>query len=335
MKQKKRFQMKSKLLPLFLGCSLGFQVLAPLTTVHAVAPTDGAFPASSRPLEKAILNYQPSIDSNQDGYISIPEANAYTGVVGEWRYSTNSFTYPDTDLSTLDGIEHFINAKELSIGDQYLYGDIPDAISHLTNLERLYIDGPGLKGAIPDSIGNLKNLNYLVVIFTNISGDIPDSVFTLKKLETLSFASPNLTGDIASYIDKAGQLPNLSALYLSSEKITGKLPDSIKNLKAIKALHLIGKFTGTIPDSIGNLTTLTELSLNGEGLTGPIPDSIGNLTNMVELSLSGNQLTGGVPDSIGNMTKLEYLNLAENKLTKIPDSFANCSALWTAGFQFN
>lgn len=73
--------------------------------------------------------------------------------------------------------------------------------------------------------------------------------------------------------------------------------------------------TGTIPDEIGNLEALWTLNVPYNQLTGEIPASIGKLTNLWSLHLYRNQLTGSIPPELGNMKQLAYCYLDDNQLT--------------------
>ena len=94
-------------------------------------------------------------------------------------------------------------------------------------------------------------------------------------------------------------MTSLTDLILTSNQLTGSIPDSIGDLTSLRVLALNkNQITGSIPESIGNLGSLKSFYLMDNQLTGKIPDSIGNLTNLVQLYLSNNQLSGSIPDSL-------------------------------------
>ena len=56
--------------------------------------------------------------------------------------------------------------------------------------------------------------------------------------------------------------------------------------------------TGTLPDSLSLLTAVTSIDMSVNGLTGQLPSTLGALTAMQFLSLAGNSLSGTVPSEI-------------------------------------
>ncbi|XP_021719098.1 probable leucine-rich repeat receptor-like protein kinase At5g49770 [Chenopodium quinoa] len=138
-----------------------------------------------------------------------------------------------------------------------------------------------------------------------------------------------LTGDIAS-------LSALRILDLSyNKRLTGPLPSSIGQLKALTNLILLGcGFNGRIPDSVGSLEQLVYLSLNENKFTGKIPASIGNLKHLYWLDLADNQLTGGIPVSNGStpgldlLVKTKHFHFGMNRLSgTIPAKLFNSSMI--------
>ncbi|MGE5342020.1 MAG: fibronectin type III domain-containing protein [Candidatus Omnitrophota bacterium] len=99
---------------------------------------------------------------------------------------------------------------------------------------------------------------------------------------------------------------NLSNLDLSSNDLTGPIPQWIGKLKNLKKLNLRNnRFTGKIASWIGELKNLEELSLEGNMLEGSIPKELGDLPNLKVLLLGSNKLVGEIPDSLLNLKRLE------------------------------
>jgi len=133
----------------------------------------------------------------------------------------------------------------------------------------------------------------------------------------------------------------VKTLYLTTNYLTGTIPEEIGNLTYLEGFGLGANFlTGEIPNSIGNLIHLTRIYLHDDGsfhddgtpgnnnLTGSIPPSIGNLINLEEIMLQHNSLSGEIPDSIEYLTSLTKLFLYKNKLSgNIPTGICNLTSL--------
>ncbi|PON35353.1 LRR domain containing protein [Trema orientale] len=146
--------------------------------------------------------------------------------------------------------------------------------------------------------------------------------------------------------DLTGFLPNfhsgskLKSLSLYSTGFSGRLPDSIGNLRSLNELDIWEtNFSGTIPSSVGNLSQLVHLDLEGENLYGQIPSTLGNLSQLQYLWLSGNNLNGQLPSTLKNLAKLTYLQLEDTGLTgELPFWLGNLRKLQTlyiGGNRFN
>ncbi|GJP53834.1 hypothetical protein CLOM_g12964, partial [Closterium sp. NIES-68] len=116
---------------------------------------------------------------------------------------------------------------------------------------------------------------------------------------------------------------------LSSNALSGSLPDSLSTLTALTWLDMrYNSLSGSIPAGLVNLVSLEYINLWGNRLNGPIPNGIGNLTRMVTLYLPSNSLIGSIPDSITKLTRLESLDLWSNHLTgSIPAGIGNLVSL--------
>ena len=128
------------------------------------------------------------------------------------------------------------------------------------------------------------------------------------------------------YTDYQGRVMSID---LSSNNLTGSLPDEIGNLEVLWTLNLYNnELTGEIPVSIGKLTELRNLDLSQNQLTGGLPSELGNMQNLVYSYLSNNQLTGTVPESLGRLTSLEYMNFGKNMLSGDLPQAVTSSSWW-------
>ena len=251
----------------------------------------------------------------------------------QWRFQ-------ERNISSIEGIEHFINLMDLDFDSNQL-STIPDSIGSLTKLTDLSLVHNELVN-LPDSIGNLTNLAYLALDYNRLE-TLPDSIGNLTKLFTLRLdfnqllrvpdSIGNLTdlyflglshNQLVSLPDSIGNLNSLSALLLSSNQLL-MLPDSIGDLTNLTNLQLTNNQLSILPTSVDQLSMLTELYLSSNKFS-IIPESILNLTNLMYLYLQNNEISE-IPENIGNLTKLRFFDVSTNQLSTLPDSVGNLTNL--------
>ncbi len=149
----------------------------------------------------------------------------------------------------------------------------------------------------------------------------------LPFLQQLVLSSNELTGNIPDF-----PLPLLWKLDLSDNPLSGQIPDFLY-LERLKSLH-VGEdhLVGEIPD-FSHLSKLEELWVDMNQLNGPIPD-FSNLPKLRTFEALYNEFDGDVPD-FSNLGDLTYLGLEYNQLSgSIPD-FHNLSNLQTLNLAHN
>jgi hypothetical protein len=91
-------------------------------------------------------------------------------------------------------------------------------------------------------------------------------------------------------------IPLVYSIDLSSNNLSGEIPDNITRLLRLVNLNLsMNHLTGRIPEKIGNLHMLESLDLSRNEIAGPIPESLSSLTFLNHLNLSFNNLSGEIP----------------------------------------
>lgn len=89
----------------------------------------------------------------------------------------------------------------------------------------------------------------------------------------------------------------------------GEIPSAIQQLSELIELDLSSnQLTGSIPDLSTN-TRMSYLDLSSNQLSGTIPDNVGSLVNLRFLSLSFNLLEGTLPSSLSRLQKLDEIQL--------------------------
>lgn len=107
---------------------------------------------------------------------------------------------------------------------------------------------------------------------------------------------------------------NLTFLELSSNSLSGELPNCWKHLENLVILDLSNNaFSGKIPTTIGSLVSIETLKLSKNNFVGELPSSLKNCTNLKVFDIAENNITGVIPESIGvSLSKLAILILRSN-----------------------
>ncbi|XP_060667761.1 receptor-like protein 34 isoform X2 [Ziziphus jujuba] len=163
---------------------------------------------------------------------------------------------------------------------------------------------------VPQSMANLSSLTHLSVRNCYLYGEFPQNIFQLPNIQSI---------DLSHNIDLTGSLPefnsssHLKSLLILRTSFSGKLPDSIGNLKSLNVLHLkVSSFSGTVPSSLWNLSELVDVDLFHNHFTGQLPSTLGKLAKLTSLKLDDNEFSGQIPSSLGNLTKLTHFSIYYN-----------------------
>ena len=289
----------------------------------------------------------------------------YSQIPPSIRYLSN-LTYLDLSMSYFSGQippEIFELSKlvylDLSFNPLKLQKpSLKSLVENLTGLERLYLSEVDISFPVPHILANLSSLTNLDLGGCGLCGEFPTQIFKLPNLQFLFVGNnPNLIG----YLPEFHTHSPFQSLILTNTSFSGKLPDSIGNLKSLYELDIDAcSFSGLIPTSLGNLTNLIRLHLSTNNFRGQIPFSLANLTQLSDLDLSNNafspqtltwlgkqtkltslnlkavNLYGVIPSSLKNMTQLAGLSLASNNLTgQIPAWLGNLTHLTALYLDYN
>ncbi|MFS7916237.1 putative non-specific serine/threonine protein kinase [Helianthus anomalus] len=172
-------------------------------------------------------------------------------------------------------------------------GTIPSHLCRLVYLQILDLSMNKLQGAIPSCLGNLTSM---VQDIGGLRGNQINVHF--------------VNGSTGQYVDR------------SMIKWQGSLREFGRTLGLVKVINLSSNnLTGKIPDKLTDLHKLIALDLSMNALVGEIPSKIGEMKELLILDLSRNNLRGGLPSSMSQMTLLNYLDVSYNSLSgKIPSS---------------
>ncbi|KAB1670551.1 hypothetical protein ES319_1Z157000v1 [Gossypium barbadense] len=194
----------------------------------------------------------------------------------------------------------------------------------LSNLRVLSLSNCGLKGPLCSSLSRLSFLSKLILDWNPISYLPPNFLEISSRLVSLSLRNCNLNGQFPTGILL---LPQIQSVDISlNDQLMGQLPEFPAN-NALQSLSLFyTNFSGKLPQSIGNLKFLTNLKLFSCNFFGPIPSSIANLSHLVNLDLRSNKLSGSIHSSLFTLPSLKILYLGENQLVGKIDEFPYASS---------
>uniref|UniRef100_A0A0D9XT88 Leucine-rich repeat-containing N-terminal plant-type domain-containing protein n=1 Tax=Leersia perrieri TaxID=77586 RepID=A0A0D9XT88_9ORYZ len=195
--------------------------------------------------------------------------------------------------------------KVMDLSRNKFTGILPIWLEDLRELQFLRLSYNMFSGTIPPNIGNLRNLNVLDIAGNSFSGGLPLSLINLTGMTTNCTVKQaiNLSQGYLLVVTKHqeryykyGSLPTETSIDLSSNKLTGVIPEEIVSLDALKNLNLSCNYlSGKIPENLGIIKSLESIDLSRNKLSGEIPSSISNLTALSYLDLSYNNLTGVIP----------------------------------------
>ncbi|KAM3393993.1 hypothetical protein P3S68_002994 [Capsicum galapagoense] len=238
---------------------------------------------------------------------------------------TDSIPSSFSNMSTLEILYLDFNSIE---------GQIPKVIGNLINLRELSLYGNNLIGSIPPSISNASRLKTLEISDNSLQGNIPEGIGNLHNMKVLSIQANQLTGNsLSGYLlnGLCNGLPILKGLYLSYNKLHGRMPTSLSNCSQLQILSSsYNDLTGEIPKVISNLIELEVIILENNRFSGPLQMEIFNISGLRKIDLSFNNLSGSLPPNmcsiLPNIEKL-YLASLTNLVGTIPNSISNCSKL--------
>ncbi|XP_078169615.1 receptor-like protein 49 [Carex rostrata] len=265
------------------------------------------------------------IIGNPDTQFLSLRGNKFSGILSHHINRSCALVILDLNNNNLEGYlpRSLTNCKDLAlldIGNNRIGGTFPFSLGKLQNLQVIVLRSNRFYGTLefPPNFGKMNSsfplLRIIDLASNNFNGSLPPLLFNnLKSIQNLSsdetldegFNVLSYHGISVTITDKGGQitlehnLPNLIVLIdLSSNRFTGDIPETIGELKEIKALNLSHNFfTGSIPNLLGRLTQIESLDLSWNQLSGEIPQELISLTSLSILNLSFNHLVGRIPQS--------------------------------------
>ncbi|XP_054783363.1 receptor-like protein 1 [Prosopis cineraria] len=235
----------------------------------------------------------------------------------------------------------------LDLRDNNLDGVIPDWIVRMKWLRALLLGGNKLHGQIPDQLCHLRRMSILDLSRNNFTANIPSCFYNVsfgaRKYRAYEYVVSLFSSDsLYQYNHLHLQLFFKQNWYFMKARGSGlEVEFHTKNSLFLYRGDILGfmsgidlssnQLTGKIPQEMGYLDSLHALNLSHNHLNGSIPKSFHNLAAMESLDLSYNNLDGEIPIQLLDLNFLGIFNVSYNNLSgRVPSggqfsTFGNCS----------
>ncbi|XP_073006669.1 uncharacterized protein [Typha latifolia] len=189
-------------------------------------------------------------------------------------------------------LDNLVHLRRLSLPGNRLSGQIPNSLgNHLSDLLILDLSRNSLTGPLPPSIGNMNSLLKLDLNSNHLDGELPWELSKLKVLTLLDLRNNNISG---GWIRSLQGMMSVEHVLLSNNPMGGNLMDFewkyLRNLATLELSNML--LTGKIPESMTELKRLRFLALNNNHLYGSVPSKIADLPCLRALYINENNLTG-------------------------------------------
>ncbi|KAL5543338.1 hypothetical protein UlMin_007122 [Ulmus minor] len=218
-----------------------------------------------------------------------------------------------------DSLVNVSSLVDLDMSDCSLYGRIPLGLAELPSLKFLsFYRNDNLTASCSQFFrGKWEKIQVLILSQNKLHGKLPSSIGNMTFLSDLDLSSNHVEGGIPSSI---GKLCNLTSFHMSSNNLDGTLPELLEGtqncLSSLKVLDLSNnRLVGRLPEWLGQLKSIVTLSLENNSIYGPIPAQLWSLQTLVDLKLRLNNLNGTLPNSLGQLSELSTFDISSNHLT--------------------
>ncbi|CAJ2668934.1 unnamed protein product [Trifolium pratense] len=237
----------------------------------------------------------------QMSYVVKQQYNIATQLVMEKSKSTNLRWNSSRSLEVL-----MLKGNKLS-------GLIPQTYQMENNLQMIDLSNNNLHGPLPRTLVNNIRLKYFEGIgFKNDPKLESNENFQHKSITVRARGSLLEVAKSEEY----WTIDNFYSFTMSNKGLVMVYMNLQKFYYSLIAIDISSnKISGEIPQVIGDLKDLVFLNLSNNILTGHIPSSLGKLSNLEASDLSLNSFSGNLPQQLTQLTFLEFFNVSFNNLS--------------------
>ncbi|XP_071733190.1 uncharacterized protein [Rutidosis leptorrhynchoides] len=232
---------------------------------------------------------------------------------------------------------NFTKLTFLDLGNNHFSGYVPTWIGKLSGLYILSLSSNDFFGPTPPQLCQLVNLQILDLSMNNLNETIPSCINNLSAMvRTRSLTTHDIPQYEHNYSYQSRTISE-TINYVDHAMIQwlGYKREFSGNLRFLKSIDLSSNnLTGKIPDELCDLHGLVALNLSTNALVGEIPRKINEMKELLTLDLSRNNLSGGLPLIMSEMNLLNYIDVSYNSLSgRIPSGtqFQTSKPTWYVG----
>ncbi|XP_071726467.1 uncharacterized protein [Rutidosis leptorrhynchoides] len=220
-------------------------------------------------------------------------------------------------------LKNFTKLTFLDLGYNKFFGNVPIWIGELSGLYVLGLNSNDFFGHIPLQLCQLVNLQILDLSMNNLNGTVPSCINNLTAMVRGELLTTRNKHQYEGNYSFDGEMRYMETTnYVDHAMIwwQGNIQEFSSNLRLLKSIDLSSNnLTGKIPDELTDLLGLRALNLSKNALVGEIPPKIGKMKELQILDISKNYISGGLPSNMTQMNFLNYIDVSYNKLTgRIP-----------------
>lgn len=175
------------------------------------------------------------------------------------------------------------NLLRIFWSNNHFHGSIPSSFQQLTSLERFIVDDNMLTGNPIHIWNSMKQLTMIMIDSNEFHGILDENFLSYQhnNISILDISHNNFTSSnelIEAIPSHLWNMPNLQVLDVSSNQLTGILPESnfVYPNNELRFLSLYrNKISGSIPSMISTLQSLYHIDMSNNTFTGIIPSELG------------------------------------------------------------